>query len=342
MKTKVVQSSRGLTDGTVAVGQEMHVIRTEGLSKSFGDVRALTDLNLDVPARSIFGFLGPNGAGKSTAIKLLLGLSRPSAGRATLFGMEHAHDSLAIRSRIGYLAQDPQFYPYLTARQTLEFTAGFFYAGTTQAVRHRVDEMLELVGLEQKAERPIRGFSGGERQRLGIAQAQVNHPDLLVLDEPAAALDPLGRRDVLDVMERLREDTTIFYSTHILDDVEQVSDHVAILDHGRLVTAAATHSLLDGRESIYDVSVLGDGLTVVERLEDLPWVDTVSAAPESGTGDGPRTRLQVTVSDEREAESSLLRTVLADDTTVVREFGRTRLDLEEVFLALVDREQPGR
>jgi ABC-2 type transport system ATP-binding protein len=128
----------------------------------------------------------------------------------------------------------------MTARETLEFTARFFYSGPAEAIQARIDETLELVGLADKADRPTKGFSGGERQRLGIAQAQVNYPDLLILDEPAAALDPVGRRDVLDVMERLRAYTTIFYSTHILDDVERVSDYVAILDHGRMVASSPT------------------------------------------------------------------------------------------------------
>ncbi|HEY1292097.1 MAG TPA: ABC transporter ATP-binding protein [Chloroflexota bacterium] len=162
---------------------------------------------------SIFGFLGPNGAGKSTTIKLLLGLSKPTAGSATVFGQDVTRNSVAIPRRIGYLAQDPRYYEDLSARQTLRFVAGFFYGGPKNAVEQRIQETLELVGLEDKADRPITGFSGGERQRLGIAQAQVNYPDLLILDEPAASLDPMGRRDVLEVMERLRRHTTVFYST---------------------------------------------------------------------------------------------------------------------------------
>jgi ABC-type Mn2+/Zn2+ transport system ATPase subunit len=170
------------------------VIDTHNLSKTFRRVDALKALNLSVPQHSIFGFLGPNGAGKTTTIKLLLGLIRPTAGSASIFGLDSVRDSVAIRARIGYLPQEPRFYEYMSARQILDYTAHFFFKGPQQAIEERIAETLKLVGLEDKADRPIKGFSGGKRQRLGIAQAQVNYPDLLILDEPPASLDPMGRR----------------------------------------------------------------------------------------------------------------------------------------------------
>jgi ABC-2 type transport system ATP-binding protein len=223
-----------------------YVICTEGLSKSFGEVHALKSLDLRVPQKSIFAFLGPNGAGKTTTIKLLLGLINPTRGSGKILGMDIVQDSVDIRARIGYLPQDARFYEHMTARQTLEYTARFFYSGPQPAIDKRVKEMIELVGLGGKADRQIKGFSGGERQRLGIAQAQVNYPDLLILDEPAASLDPQGRRDVLEVMSRLRKYTTIFYCTHILDDAQRVSDQVAIVNHGQLITQTSVAELLAG------------------------------------------------------------------------------------------------
>ena len=234
------------------------VIETQGLSKSFGDTEALKSLNLSVPKNSIFAFLGPNGAGKTTTIKLLLGLARPTSGCAHIFGLDIIRNSADIRRRVGYLAQEPRYYEHMTARETLRFTARFFYSGPAAGVEARVAETLTLVGLEDKADRPVKGFSGGERQRLGIAQAQVNHPDLLILDEPAASLDPQGRHDVLEVMERLRKHTTIFYSTHILSDVQRVSDTVAILDRGRLIAQAPIDELLAGSGTAYLLIVKGD------------------------------------------------------------------------------------
>src|SRR5512141_1125343 len=228
---------------------ETYVIETQGLSKLYKGVNALQPLNLRVRQHSICGFLGPNGAGKSTTIKLLLGLSQPTAGSATVFGYDIVKQSTDIRRRVGYLAQDPRYYDHMTARETLRFTARFFYSGPSPMIENRIEETLELVGITDKADRPIKSFSGGERQRLGIAQAQINYPDLLILDEPAASLDPIGRHDVLEVLERLRTYTTIFYSTHILEDVQRVSDSVAILDHGHLIAEAPIQELLQGNNS---------------------------------------------------------------------------------------------
>jgi len=220
------------------------VIETQGLSKAYKAVQALKPLDLKVAQNSICGFLGPNGAGKTTTIKLLLGLARPTGGSARVFGKDIVKENDEIRRRVGYLAQDPRFYDYMTARETLHFTARFFYEGPKAEIENRVAETLELVGLADKADRPIKGFSGGERQRLGIAQAQVNYPDLIILDEPAASLDPIGRHNVLEVLSRLRKHATIFYSTHILDDVQRVSDTVVILNQGALVAQGPIEELL--------------------------------------------------------------------------------------------------
>jgi ABC-2 type transport system ATP-binding protein len=311
------------------------VIVTRGLGKTYGAVAALTDLDLRVPKGSIFGFLGPNGAGKTTTIKLLLGLTRPTSGSASMVGRDVVGDGLPIRQRIGYLAQQPQFYDHMTARQTLRFTTRLFFRGPAGATDRRVDEMLELVGLDKLADRPVRGFSGGERQRLGIAQAQINDPELLILDEPAAALDPLGRRDVLEIMRRLRDRTTIFYSTHILDDVERVSDTVAILSGGRLVAQAPITDLLHGKAAEYTVTIHGRGDGVSSRLRVRPWVTSVQVETA-----GPLTTVSVAVTDERAADNDLLRLVLEDPHMTVTSFGRTRQSLEDLFIDLVNEGDP--
>ena len=307
------------------------VIETDNLSKSFEEVHALRAVNLRVPRNSIFGFLGPNGAGKTTLMKLLLGLARPTSGSGTIFGLDIVTESVAIRERIGYLAQQPRFIEQLTARENLVFTAKFFFSGPPAKIRARCDEMLELVGLSDKADRPIKGFSGGEKQRLGIALAQVNYPDLLILDEPASALDPLGRQAVLDVMARLRKHTTVFYSTHILDDVQRVSDTVAILNRGQLVAGGPIEQILRGTEGVvYSVGVKGRSDGLGTRLARLPWITQAMVAQRNGTS-----VWQISVSDENTAERELLRQVLADPALTVVEFNRKRYDLEEVFMNIV-------
>ncbi len=309
------------------------VIHTHGLSKSYHGTEVLQALDLRVPVKSIFAFLGPNGAGKTTTIKLLLGLIRPTRGEATIFGRDVVRDSVTIRANIGYLPQEPRFYEHMTARQTLEYTARFFFKGPQAALNRRVDEMIELVGLSGKADRPIKGFSGGERQRLGIAQAEVNYPDLLILDEPAASLDPQGRRDVLEVMARLRKHTTVFYCTHILSDVQRVSDTVAILNRGQLVTQAPIEELLAGTgETVYTVTLKGDVEKAYQRTQAQPWVSRIET---SRNGD-QQTIWHVSVTDAAVAQDQLLGLILLSGGVTVSDFGRKELDLEEVFLNIVE------
>ncbi len=314
------------------------VIETYGLSKTYKNVQALKSLDLKVQQHSIFGFLGPNGAGKTTTIKLLLGLARPSGGTGCVFGYDIQHQSVDIRRRVGYLAQDPRYYESMTARETLRFTLGFFFKGPRKKMEERIEETLELVGLEDKSDRPIHGFSGGERQRLGIAQAQVNYPDLIILDEPAASLDPMGRHDVLEVMERLRKYTTIFYSTHILDDVQRVSDTVCILNHGELVAQAPIQELLAGSgEVLFRLETRGDIQRVRPLIAGQPWVKSVQIEPSNNL-----MAWRISVSDPQMAEDQLLVLVMSDPNVRVISFGQSKLALEEVFLNLVGSDSHGK
>jgi ABC-2 type transport system ATP-binding protein len=311
------------------------VIRTQGLSKTYGDVEALKNLDLQVPQKSIFAFLGPNGAGKTTTIKLLLGLIRPTSGGGTIFGQDILRGSVDIRARVGYLPQDARFYEHMTARQVLDYTAKFFFKGPQSEIDKRVDEMLDLVGLADKANRPIKGFSGGERQRLGIAQAEINYPDLLILDEPAASLDPQGRRDVLEVMTRIRKYASIFYCTHILDDVQRVSDEVAIVNKGEMIAQASIDELLAGTgETVYSVALRGDAASVANasaQVEEQAWVSGIEASQR-----GEQTIWEVSVTDEAAAEDQLL-TLLVSSGLKVADFGRKEYNLEDVFLSIVER-----
>ncbi|HLA06307.1 MAG TPA: ABC transporter ATP-binding protein, partial [Anaerolineales bacterium] len=227
-----------------------------------------------------------------------------------------------------------RFYEHMTARQTLEYTARFFYAGPQSEIDKRVNEMIELVGLEGKADRPIKGFSGGERQRLGIAQAEVNYPDLLILDEPAASLDPQGRRDVLEVMSRIRKYATIFYCTHILDDVQRVSDQVAIVNEGELVTQAPIEELLAGTgDAIYSVTLKGDAQSAYAQVTQQPWVAGIESKTENG-----QTTWLVSVTDEDAAKDQLLSLLVSSGVKVLN-FTRKEQNLEDVFINIIERSQ---
>jgi ABC-2 type transport system ATP-binding protein len=307
-------------------------ISTAGLTKHYAGVQALTDLTLDVPAGSIYGFLGPNGAGKSTTLKILGGLIRPTAGTASIAGLSLSA-GIDYRGAVGYLAQDPRFYDWMTGRETLEFVA-FLAPATGAGEKTWITSVLGTVGLADAADRRTRTYSGGMRQRLGIGQALVTKPQVLLLDEPVSSLDPIGRREVLDLMAHLRGETTVFYSTHILEDVQRVSDHVAILDAGRLVRAAPTAELLASftRDRLRVAVGGGDDNTGVE-LAKLPRVVSVEAAARDG--DVRTFLLRIQPADAAAVQREVTRFAVDHDLTLT-ENGLVRLDLEDVFLRLID------
>ena len=227
-----------LPDGPAAIA-------VEGLRKQYpGGVVALDGLSMVVPAGSVFGLLGPNGAGKTTCLRLLAGLTRPTAGRAIVSGTVVAADALVVRRGLGYLEQDPRTYRWMTGREQLAMLGRLHGLGG-DALDRAVAEALGRVDLADAADRRTGTYSGGMRQRLGIAGALVHRPPVIVLDEPVSALDPEGRRDVLELIASLRGATTVLFSTHVLADVERICDRVGILDHGRLVVEGSLAELLD-------------------------------------------------------------------------------------------------
>ena len=308
-----------------------YVISTDGLSKQYGDFLALDSLDLNVERNTIFGFLGPNGAGKTTTIKLLLGLLRPTAGSGSILGLDIEKDSIQIRSKIGYLSQNPRYYKQLKATQILRFVLRFYYDGSRKEIDQRVNEMLDLVNLTDIADRPIKTYSGGEIQRLGIAQAMVNFPEILILDEPAASLDPIGRHSVLAVMENLSEYTTIFYSTHILNDVQKVSDKVAILDFGKLLALGSISELSSMEDGFtYIIGLKGESAKARKKLLDQPWVRDIEVLYQNN-----ETKWEVRTSDENLAEKNILPILLEFKNLRIFEFRRKQLDLEDLFLNIV-------
>ena len=245
--TKPAASSIALILATwpaLADNAEAAVVTT-GLTKRYGGgVVALDHLDLTVPSGSIFGFLGPNGAGKTTTLRLLTGLATATDGSGAVAGVPIGGIGGDLARNIGYLDQDPRFYGWMRGRELLTMV-GQLHGLSGAALRQRVGEVLEIVGLTEAGHRRIGGYSGGMRQRLGIGQALINQPRVLFLDEPVSSLDPEGRRDVLEIISRLRGTATVFMSTHILNDVERVCDRVAILNLGHLVVEGPIDELLD-------------------------------------------------------------------------------------------------
>jgi ABC-2 type transport system ATP-binding protein len=311
-----------------------NAITMRGLTKRYGEVAALTDLTLDVPTGTVFGFLGPNGAGKTTAMKVIAGLARATAGSAEVNGVPVSQAG-AHRRELGYLAQDPRFYGWMTGRDTLRYVARFH--GRNGDREARISELLERVGIADAGDRRTSTYSGGMRQRLGIAQALVGRPAVILLDEPVSALDPVGRKDVLELMQELKGETTVFYSTHILDDVQRVSDNVAILDHGRLVKAAPTHVLMGSfTKNMLRVELAGADSDTADALRQLPGVDTVTVSSQKGA----TTAYDVTAKEGASSavQGSITRFAVDADLTLISNSQET-LDLETVFLRLIDQKE---
>jgi ABC-2 type transport system ATP-binding protein len=301
------------------------VIRTTALTKVYGEKRALDGLDLAVEQGSVFGFLGPNGAGKTTTLRILTGLARPTSGSVQILGRDVASAGNAVRAQIGFLPDVPGFYEWMTAGEFLRFTGGLF--GVQDPVLgDRVSMLLDLAGLGDVGMK-IGGYSRGMKQRLGVAQALVNAPKLLLLDEPTSALDPMGRKDVLDMLASLRGRTTVFFSTHILADVERVCDTVAIVDSGRMVAQAPIDELKAryGKQKVV-IEVTDDSDALAAEIGRQTWATSVTR--------GSNDAIEITVTDAIAAQVQIPAMVSA------RRIGLRRMDagemgLEDVFVELV-------
>ena len=208
----------------------MDILQIINLEKRFGDKQVLKGLNLSVPEKSIFGFIGQNGAGKTTTMKMILGLMSPDQGEIYVAGEKVSFGQTATNRHIGYLPDVPEYYSFMTPAEYLTF-CGEITGMRREELKPRVKELLDLVGLGGEKHR-IKGFSRGMKQRLGIAQALLSRPKLLICDEPTSALDPVGRKEILDILLAVREQTTVLFSTHILSDVERICTDVALLNDG--------------------------------------------------------------------------------------------------------------
>jgi len=236
-------------------------IRIENLRKTFrlGFIprprEILKGITLSVREGETFGYLGPNGAGKTTTIKCLLGFVHPDAGTIEILGRPHT--SPRSRERLGFLPENPYFYDYLTAREFLAFTADLFGLGQEEKTE-RIGRLLKLVGLERAADLALRKYSRGMLQRAGLAQALINDPQLVVLDEPLGGMDPLGRKEIRDIIVRFKDEgKTVFFTSHILQDIEMICDRVAIIVGGRIVREGGLRDLVSEKVLFTEVTVSG-------------------------------------------------------------------------------------
>ena len=287
-----------------------NAVEVDAITKRYGDTMALDRVTLSVPRGTVYGLVGPNGAGKTTLLGILAGLRAPTDGTFSI-----------ASNRVSVLPDTPKFEPWLTARETVELSAAL---GTRTTEPRTVEYILERTGLHEAADRRVNGFSRGMLQRLGLAAAVVSGPDLLLLDEPAAALDPQGRREVLDLVTDLRGEATVIFSSHILDDVQEVCDEIAILNRGSLVYQGTLDALVRGvaHGYTYTVTVRGETRRVVDALDVCDWVTHVTAV-----GD------DVLVSSDHAGDlESKLVPVLSDVGIAVVSLGPVERSLEDVFL----------
>lgn len=303
-------------------------IHTQGLTRMYGEVEALVDLNLSVPYGSIFGYLGRNGAGKTTTIRLITGLARPTRGRAWVAGHETTNGGSKVRTLFGYLPQEPGFYSWMTGQEFLQYVSQIFSLSWEESIK-QIEEVLELTRLQSAAKRRIGEYSGGMKQRLAVAQALIAKPPVLILDEPTSSLDPAGRYEVLDMIDSLRGEVTVFFSSHILGDIERVCDRIAVIHEGQLILTSDREQLLEeypinAALLEFEYSSLPISQSFLKELEMLTWVNRVSVVDNT---------VRILASDIPKGKKELLPLVVKHSINLNR-YEWIRPSLEEIFLKI--------
>ncbi|MBN2853257.1 MAG: ABC transporter ATP-binding protein [Clostridia bacterium] len=289
----------------------MVAIEIKNVTKKYDDVIAVNNLTLSIPVGSLYGFLGPNGAGKTTTLKLLTGFIKPDSGTIT-----------TISKKVSFLPDVPGFYGYMTPREFLTLCADINHIDQKDK---KIDELLEFADLKQK-NRKISSFSRGMLQRLGIAQALITSPDILYLDEPVSALDPIGRKQVLEMLKALKGNMTIFFSTHILADVERVCDYAAIINNGNLVTAGTIDQLTSKTSSaMIELSVSSITPLLISQIESEEVVEKVVHEDNM---------LYISVKDKEKAGITLI-DIIRENHLILYKYDLKSTDLEDVFVKAV-------
>jgi len=297
------------------------LLEVKGLTKQFGTSTVVDGLSFRISQGRCMALLGPNGAGKTTTLKMLSGLLEPSSGTIQFIDKARAD----IRESIGYLPQYPSFFNWMSGKEFLEFTAKLARISAKEAAS-RANELLNRVGLKAAAKRKIGGYSGGMKQRLGLAQAIIHRPKLLILDEPVSALDPQGRREVMELLSEMKQETTVLFSTHVLHDAEEISDDVIIMDRGRIVVEGDLQQLMRNHQKPQIRIKVGNA-----RSE---WILSLQNRPFVKEFEFELDRITLQVTSIPEARQSLLREI-ADLGIEVESFEIGQTSLEDLFMKAV-------
>jgi ABC-2 type transport system ATP-binding protein len=304
----------------------MSAISVKGLTKKFKTFTAVSDLSFDVAENHVVGFLGPNGAGKTTTLRMLVGLSKPTNGTASIAGVPVTFGDAASNEKVGYLPEMPSFYAWMTGIEYMRFISDLFDIPKSVSEK-KIAELLGLVDLTEARSRKISSYSGGMKQRLGIAQALVNDPEVLILDEPVSALDPFGRKEVLDVIQKLKKTKTILFSTHILSDVDRVCDDIVLIDKGKLISASPLSDLkAKYAAQILEIEFVSDPTKLLVKLKEQKWAKKVEK-------NGNLVRIWL-IGNDVMTENTPLQFFAKENIGVLR-YGLNLPETEDLFMQLI-------
>ena len=305
----------------------MVAIKIKHLTKNFAGFKAVDNLSLELSENRVLGFLGPNGAGKTTSLRMLVGLSRPTGGEIEIAGEKVIFGKSTVNKFVGYLPERPSFYNWMTGREYLGFVADIFGLKDSEK-RNRITELLKKVSLTAFGSKKISTYSNGMKQRLGIAQAIINNPKVLIMDEPVSALDPIGRREVLSIINNLKKQMTILLSTHILSDVDRVCDDIAILDRGKLIISSSLENLKANYASlIIEVELDQDSPDILKKISKQPWVTKAEKNNQI---------IKIWIKDREVMSKNIALNFFAKEDVGVLNFGLKLPEVEDLFVSILE------
>jgi ABC-2 type transport system ATP-binding protein len=308
----------------------MTAISVKNITKKFKKFTAVDGLSFEVEKNHVVGFLGPNGAGKTTTIRMIVGLSKPTAGSISISSTPVIFGRSQSNKKVGYLPEAPAFYAWMTGFEYLSLIADIFELSVDIKIQ-KLEELLKLVDLTQSKDKRISTYSNGMKQRLGIAQALIGDPEVLILDEPVSALDPIGRKEVLRVIESLKKNKTIFFSTHILSDVDRICDDIILINNGKLIISSSLADLKTKYASpILEVEFNGDPTIILTSLRSEKWVSKIEK-------DG--NQLRIWLNNETTLASNVPLIFFSKQKLGVLRYGLTLPETEDLFIRLVGGEK---